>query len=607
MNKVITVNLSGRLITIDEIAHQQLESYLLWLKQYFSKERGGEDIYRDMEDRIAELFQDRITKGGVSISTEDVQTVIKIMGSPEEIARETGDDFEESEPSPKIPVSESQQTQNEPISDKKLSRNLSDKVIGGVCSGIASHFKIDPAIVRLIMVFGFFAWGSTLILYILLWIVLPAVYDTKALQLKRRWYRTDEGKMLGGVCAGLSYPLHIQTKFLRLIFGFPLLGIIFFKIIDEPDMQSFCTAALPTLSIVYLVLWIVLPRASSMTQLMEMKGETIDVQNLSTALKLQNEKEMPANNTKQGLKQNQNQNADSVILTIFRVFAYVVLGFVLLIVASILISLLLGLFAMLFGLSAVGIAAMPLSKLIFESTTDSNLFFIAAILLLFIPIIAIIRWLVIKIRRPARTSSWVSYTLGLLFIFSLFSVVYALSNLASGFRTQYSEVQIIPILQPKDTLTVSSASEIDDNSDNQLIWMNADGKYEMPLANFRVLPSDNDSFAFKVERSSNGINKQQAASLARGLDYQYAIDSNSIKLPSALVLSGKPIFRGQQATGTLYVPKGKHFKIGEMPDGYGRSWNIRQTPMASIRIKNEYWKNNSVYKMGEDGKVELVK
>lgn len=62
------------------------------------------------------------------------------------------------------------QTQ-EPI--KKLTRNTDDKMIAGVCSGLANYFKIDTAIIRLLFVVFAFGYGSALLLYILMWILVP--------------------------------------------------------------------------------------------------------------------------------------------------------------------------------------------------------------------------------------------------------------------------------------------------------------------------------------------------------------------------------------------------------------------------------------------------
>lgn len=56
---------------------------------------------------------------------------------------------------------------------KKLYRSVTDKMIGGVCGGIAEYFEIDPVIVRLIFVLAVIFGGSGILAYIILWIIIP--------------------------------------------------------------------------------------------------------------------------------------------------------------------------------------------------------------------------------------------------------------------------------------------------------------------------------------------------------------------------------------------------------------------------------------------------
>ena len=56
---------------------------------------------------------------------------------------------------------------------KKLFRSETDKMIGGVCGGIAEYFSIDSTIVRLIFVLIVVYGGTGLVLYVILWIVMP--------------------------------------------------------------------------------------------------------------------------------------------------------------------------------------------------------------------------------------------------------------------------------------------------------------------------------------------------------------------------------------------------------------------------------------------------
>lgn len=56
----------------------------------------------------------------------------------------------------------------------RLSRSATDKVIGGVCGGLAQYFGTDPAIVRLVFVVLVFAGGISVLLYPVLWLIMPA-------------------------------------------------------------------------------------------------------------------------------------------------------------------------------------------------------------------------------------------------------------------------------------------------------------------------------------------------------------------------------------------------------------------------------------------------
>lgn len=56
---------------------------------------------------------------------------------------------------------------------KKLYRSVTDKMLGGVCGGLAEYFSIDPVIVRLIFVLAVIFGGSGILAYIILWIIIP--------------------------------------------------------------------------------------------------------------------------------------------------------------------------------------------------------------------------------------------------------------------------------------------------------------------------------------------------------------------------------------------------------------------------------------------------
>ncbi len=57
---------------------------------------------------------------------------------------------------------------------KKLYRSKKYRQIAGVCGGLGEYFNIDPIIFRMIFIALFFSGGSGIIIYILMWIFVPA-------------------------------------------------------------------------------------------------------------------------------------------------------------------------------------------------------------------------------------------------------------------------------------------------------------------------------------------------------------------------------------------------------------------------------------------------
>ncbi len=58
---------------------------------------------------------------------------------------------------------------------KRIYRSKNDKIIAGICGGLAKYFEVDPAIVRIIFILLFFFKGIGFLVYLIMWIVVP--YD----------------------------------------------------------------------------------------------------------------------------------------------------------------------------------------------------------------------------------------------------------------------------------------------------------------------------------------------------------------------------------------------------------------------------------------------
>ena len=169
MNKTVTVNIGGIVFHIDENAYERFKQYLEAIRSHFTTAEGRDEIMQDIESRIAEMFQDRIKDSKQVITLEDVEEVTIQMGRPDQF----GDEPEKAEEK----ASDRNNAQEGPVK-RRLYRNPDDKLLGGVCSGIASYFDVDAVWVRLAFAFIFFVFGSGFLLYILLWIIVPEAKTT---------------------------------------------------------------------------------------------------------------------------------------------------------------------------------------------------------------------------------------------------------------------------------------------------------------------------------------------------------------------------------------------------------------------------------------------
>lgn len=161
MKKTLTINLAGIVFHIDEDAYNLLDNYITNLHNYFRKENGADEIIHDMELRISELFTEKLAESGKEVITvEDVESIIAIMGKPEQM-----DSCEEKLEEPK--------KEYRSTGSKKLFRDTDNQVLGGVCSGIANYFGWDVTLVRIGMLFGAFFIHGLILAYIVLWIVVP--------------------------------------------------------------------------------------------------------------------------------------------------------------------------------------------------------------------------------------------------------------------------------------------------------------------------------------------------------------------------------------------------------------------------------------------------
>ncbi|MDZ4751138.1 MAG: PspC domain-containing protein [Flavobacteriales bacterium] len=178
MNKTITINLGGVVFNIEEDAFNELKDYLERLKSRFTSDEGSEEITADIEARMAELLKEKLNENKTALTLSDIDSVITIMGNPEDYG-----DF--SEPKSKSNPHTNFEEGNMRSKNRKLYRDEDDAVIGGVCSGLSHFLGWDPSIARIVLVLAVIFGGTGILLYIILWAVVPAA-KTRAEKLQMK-------------------------------------------------------------------------------------------------------------------------------------------------------------------------------------------------------------------------------------------------------------------------------------------------------------------------------------------------------------------------------------------------------------------------------------
>jgi phage shock protein PspC (stress-responsive transcriptional regulator) len=169
MKRTTTVNIGGQVFNMDEDAHEMLDYYLASIAGQFQDEKERKDIMDDVEARIAEIFRNKITPFRQVITAGDVNDMMLIMGKPSDFGTED----------------EELPGYSRKRGYRRMYRDPDARILGGVCGGMGAYWHIDPIILRILFLISFFGFGIGLIVYILLWIVIP-VAKTTAQKLEMR-------------------------------------------------------------------------------------------------------------------------------------------------------------------------------------------------------------------------------------------------------------------------------------------------------------------------------------------------------------------------------------------------------------------------------------
>ncbi|MEY2902152.1 MAG: hypothetical protein RLY89_1258 [Bacteroidota bacterium] len=590
MKKVININFQGRVIPIEESAYDILKQYVDSLRKFFANEEGRDEIINDIEGRIAELFGESLKKGATCITEETVNGIIASMGRPE--------DFEGEEANVKSQLGgEGQQSKSNfqySANDAprgRLYRDDNDKLLGGVCSGVANYLRLDPTIVRLVLALIAFLGGSGILLYILLWIILPSKPLANTVSTKRL-YRNPDEKVIAGVASGISAYFDIAVWIPRLIFVFPLVT----GVISSIFRHSFWWDGDPfpgivfgsfggTLFIVYAILWAVIPEANSASEKLEMRGERVDLNTIKNTIqedlegfKSRAEKwggevsakaqefgsEVKQTFTDKGAQFGSEMQfvAKKSKFSIFKVFGFIFKAFFLFIAGVIAFALLVALLAFL----VAGVGVFPLKNFFLEGFWQNFLAWSTLLLFLGVPVVAFTTWVIRRIMGIKSGNKSIGFTFAGMWVLGLISALTLAFLISENFNARAREKAELTIKQPATGKMIVTVPESKVKVYGR--WLKLDGLISMTddslfLNNVRIhlIKSKDSLFHIESTKYSNGSDESAALKNIKEMNYGINQQDSTVYLDRGFSVQRGTKFRNQGVVITIQIPVGKRILI----------------------------------------------
>ncbi len=563
MKKTLSINISGILFHIEEDGYDTLKNYLESINTHFSGYSDSKEIVSDIENRIAEIFLSYLKNNNQVITAENVTRLIEKMGTiadfssleekeeVEEVVDPASDDFYKYVTPPNA----------EPGGYKKLMRMEHKKILGGVCAGIAHYFAIDALWIRLIAIlllfsgninfdlfdFNPFGWiqvnfgfaGLAVIAYIVLWVILPVSYANEENKEIKKLFRNPDDKVLGGVASGLAAYFGVkELLYIRLAF-------------------VFLTIAGGSGVVIYLILWIITPVASSITERIKMKGGEITLDSIDSTLKETINPVPPAPES----------TLKKVAMTPFRVLGQVIeaLGSALGSLGKFLLTLLrlfFGVVIFIFGMGLVGAPLVTFTLYLgiidpmYYSTVDGfplemvtelvpTGLAAAGLGVLAIPGIVILMLGLSVLSKKNLVGSKFGLVALALWLMCIATLGFQIPRVIAKFKEEDRVITNTP-LTPGQGVLFLKANDGEEEEFYQRVVLELKGTQDSVLT-------------LNQEYFSRGQSKKQAQENIKKINYEYAVKDSVITFERGFDMKTLGAFRDQKLNLTLAIPYNKPF------------------------------------------------
>ncbi len=626
MKQVININFHGQVVPIEVSAFDLLKQYTASLNTYFANEEGKEEIINDIESRIAELFQERLKKGVTCITDDDVNAIIKSMGRPEEFEGEDSTTSNQNSSSSSYAnAQQAQQNAGVATGARRLYRDENDKVLGGVCAGLANYFGIDIVIVRIIFVVLAISFGFGLIPYIILWIAVPSSSTKVIGGTRKRMFRDPDDKKVAGVCSGIGNYFGISPWIPRVFFLLPFLSFVFnwnhWGSMDFPNFFRFGFS--PGALIIYIILWLVIPEAASTAEKLEMKGEKVDLNSIKNSVveemkgvqqraeKLGNEARAFAEEKGKSMgaemstvARRSSRSLGDIIVFIVKAFAYFILG-----------CFGFGFVVALFVFAVVSIGVFPLKDFLLTDGWQNYLAWGTLIFFIAVPVIGIITWVIRRLAKIKSNRKTLRFTFIGLYVIGWACFICLGISVSRNFRSASDIIeQDINLSNPGiGKLEITNSSPLKKYYRNNFrfeLFQNLDDD-SIPVENVsvKIIKSSSDSFRVTMIKMADGSDRRIANNTARSISFNISQRDSLLMLDKGFVITRQDKFRNQEVLITIYVPVGKQIRVNGKVGWnnnihFSGPWNDYYNNL-NIDDEERGWKSDVNYVMRANGLYTL--
>jgi phage shock protein PspC (stress-responsive transcriptional regulator) len=626
MKQVININFHGQVVPIEVSAFDILKNYTDSLARFFANEEGKEEIINDIESRIGELFQQKLKKGATCITDDDVNAIIKSMGRPEEF------DGEEEKVASALGGNENAYTGNNntnqnsstgTTTQKRLFRDENNKVIGGVCGGLANYFGTDPVVIRVIFAVIALAFGTGLLAYIILWIAVPSSASKEIGGQRKKLFRDPDDKIIAGVCSGIGNYFGVSAWIPRVLFLIPFLSFVFNRhdwgVFDFPSFLSISFS--PGSLIIYIILWLAIPEAFSTAEKLEMKGEKVDMNSIKNSVMeemkgVQHRAEKFAKEAS-AVAGEKGQAMGSEIKTVAKrsgrslgdVIVFIVKGFAYFIIGCVSFGLVVALFA--FAVASIGV--FPLKDFLLTEGWQNALAWGSLLFFVAVPVIGVITWIIRrlakmksnrKVLRASFISLWIVGWICFICLVASVSKDFKSINTASEQEVLLNNPTVNKLELTASTVTNRHGYRYNTFRIEPFEIFDEDTAYVRNIE-IKIRKSINDSFRVTMVKMANGRNKRTADTLANMISYNAVQMDSLLVLDKGIAINKHDKFRNQHIVLTVFVPVGKQIRVNRSVGWgnnvhfsgpwYDNDWDV------DFEEEEKGWQENTDYIMKADG------